>query len=709
MKNTSWLQRLTRRASQDQHQPAATATDAAAANNSSTNTAAEAAAATDYEVWTWMEEGGLDLGHDDMVTRLRTRAAVAYNAGDHATYWQLDNVAERLIDQWQDHELSAIQVAVTLPGLVAQEAYLASQQAEIRHQVQQQITPLVDDLDLTTAEPVTSDAAVNAFKEARRLQHQDRVDGDVHRAYVMAVELAHEADEHAAGDEAGPRWVSLTDLRTELAEQARRSGQEPHARQEIDAALQRLAHDEAMTVHVIPEDHEHLLTDADHEAAVRFGGADRHMIRIDYPEYTTADTDSDTDAASGRDQTVQATTDLDDNQQQDDPTDQAGRDEAAQVGVDDADAQSRIGDLLTRSDFAEMNAERLDDADLHAQAAELRSNAEQWRREAQQIAHSSGLGDLFDDDDAAADDAVYDDGDDLDYKSADERFEDSMDALYAQEHADDDAAGDVEDPVPPYLRGKGWLGEPLTEADKAADWRDHGPQQEIPAPGSTKRADKDEAGDDNQYVADQTCRSEIARIGMDGDCAEMSIGHLLIRADEAEMAAERLDDADVQAAELRASAEQWRREARQATRLNGLDDLSDDEDNDDQAKRDDQVEMADQVAEVARDDDAEASVTAETTENADTESASDKAVGEEAAEDVQPVAVTETTACAVAVTRARCSVDRVRQQLDAVEQSEAAERDEELGRWHADDTAAQATTDRARSDSAAQDSATVRE
>ncbi|MEU4192611.1 hypothetical protein AB0E69_11965 [Kribbella sp. NPDC026611] len=68
----------------------------------------------------------------------------------------------------------------------------------------------------------------------------------------------------------GLPWVGLAALRAEL----------PHLpREEVDAALQKLSREPG--VHVQAEANQQALTDADHEAAVRFGGSSRHLLNIE--------------------------------------------------------------------------------------------------------------------------------------------------------------------------------------------------------------------------------------------------------------------------------------------------------------------------------------------------------------------------------------------------------------------------------------------
>jgi hypothetical protein len=64
-------------------------------------------------------------------------------------------------------------------------------------------------------------------------------------------------------------WVGLVDLRPKLGAPAA----------EVDAVLKRLS--SAGKVHLVPEDIRKALTAADHEAAIRIGGEDNHLLSIE--------------------------------------------------------------------------------------------------------------------------------------------------------------------------------------------------------------------------------------------------------------------------------------------------------------------------------------------------------------------------------------------------------------------------------------------
>ncbi|MFI7067441.1 hypothetical protein ACIBL3_41055 [Kribbella sp. NPDC050124] len=72
--------------------------------------------------------------------------------------------------------------------------------------------------------------------------------------------------------EPGESWVGLAALRTEIAEVPR---------DELDAALREMSRTPG--VHLQEEANQQSLTDTDHEAAVRFGGSSRHILKIENP------------------------------------------------------------------------------------------------------------------------------------------------------------------------------------------------------------------------------------------------------------------------------------------------------------------------------------------------------------------------------------------------------------------------------------------
>lgn len=446
------------------------------------------------EFWAWVERDNIvfDLGHTELKARIRERADVAQFAADYETARALLEAADNLAEHEGWDEDFAIRDAMALPEQDRQALFDARREAIKARTATNPVMRLVEDVtresdqvqgvDENTAGDQNADAApeVDDFAEASRLQHEQRVESDVRAAYDMSLLIA------ADNGVPDKRWVRLSELHAELDYQAHQRGHEPHSKEEIDAALQRLTHDQSTTMHVIPEDHAHLLTAADHAAAARFGDADRHLIYID-----------DSEAVS------EPTNDLDD----------SSVDETAVVVTDEAVADETPTD--GRAVETPTQADRGDAAELDGAAAEIEQGVET----------------------APSDASSNDDAD------------------------------------------------------------------------STEPAEQDHTDKSRQPV-DQRADTEPTAAAADPRNSASSDGAAAVTADEAA--------------------------------------------------------------------------------------------------DVEPVAVTETTACTVAVTRARCAVERVQQQLDVVEQEAAAERDDELARWHADDTAAQFETERVADDTAQLDSAPVR-
>ncbi|HET6295342.1 MAG TPA: hypothetical protein VFG33_18295, partial [Kribbella sp.] len=185
------------------------------------------------------------------------------------------------------------------------------------------------------------------FKEAARLQRERVVENAARHAYDVQIALAAED-----GDD-GKTWIDLAAIRSELGSQARQAGREPDSREEVDAALQRMTHDQdSGTVHVIPQDREDLLGKAERDAAIRFGGADRHMMMIE----DTADQQIDTDPADTTgDETVERRMlPTDDDDTEDDYVSSALGDERHQRH--DARTDVPVEDAWQRTDRADDDA-----------------------------------------------------------------------------------------------------------------------------------------------------------------------------------------------------------------------------------------------------------------------------------------------------------------------------------------------------------------
>jgi len=194
---------------------------------------------------------------------------------------------------------------------------------------------------------MTSHNPDDDYTQATQAQHDRVLENAIRRAYDMLLVL---------GDEDGiepRRWVGMAELRAELDADRQAHGAQPYDRGEVDAALQRLSWEPG--VHVQEEANRQALTDADRDAAVRFGGSSRHILLIEEPDHT----DTDTADAGGAD------------------TAEAGADEADE----DADrARNRIhqelleGDGVAEPDWA-ADAEVTASGDRAAEAAERAATA----------------------------------------------------------------------------------------------------------------------------------------------------------------------------------------------------------------------------------------------------------------------------------------------------------------------------------------------
>ncbi|TCC35093.1 hypothetical protein [Kribbella sindirgiensis] len=201
-------------------------------------------------------------------------------------------------------------------------------------------------------------------------EREDRIERAIRRAYDMLTALNADTREDK-------RWISLAELRAEIDLETKELGVEHYRRDEIDAALRRLTHTtDGPTVHVIAQDAADQLTAADHEAAVTFGGAARHQIHIEH----------DPARPSGHVQGGQ-------------PASYwfSSPDDGDWPGVDQ-ELVARISDMMSAAEFAEYEAERLEDADNSAGARRVRLEAKASLREADRMSREAGLGSIFNDD-----------------------------------------------------------------------------------------------------------------------------------------------------------------------------------------------------------------------------------------------------------------------------------------------------------------------
>jgi hypothetical protein len=132
--------------------------------------------------------------------------------------------------------------------------------------------------ELTAERPLRSGAGGGALYTIlgglhRYLQRTGQVLADVFKPAEPDLETRIRTAYSTLTARTGSTWVGLAALRVELA------GAD---REEMDAALQRLSREPG--VHVQAEANQQVLTLADHDAAVRFGGSSRHLLKIDTHE-----------------------------------------------------------------------------------------------------------------------------------------------------------------------------------------------------------------------------------------------------------------------------------------------------------------------------------------------------------------------------------------------------------------------------------------
>jgi len=185
------------------------------------------------------------------------------------------------------------------------------------------------------------------FQEAARLQRERVVENAVRHAYDMQIALAAEN-----GDDS-KTWIDLAAIRTELGAQARLAGRDPDSREDVDAALQRMTHDQdSGPVHVIPQDREDLLGAAERDAAVRFGGADRHMMMIE--DHADQQIDGDGSDTAGDENVERRTLPTADEDTKDDHVSSAVGDKVQRRH--DERAESAVEDAWQRTDTADDDA-----------------------------------------------------------------------------------------------------------------------------------------------------------------------------------------------------------------------------------------------------------------------------------------------------------------------------------------------------------------
>lgn len=311
------------------------------------------------------------------------------------------------------------------------------------------------------------------------------------------------------------------------------------------------------------------------------------------------------------------------------PADPATGETAAPLQV-----MQQIGDLLGRAEYAEMNAERVEDADQPGQAEQLRQQAAQLHREAEKLAREAGLSNPYDDDEEATElDADLEATRGRDRQLYDAEVAHRVDGL-AEEV---DAAGDIEDATKlrdiaarTWHTPSDWDGESVTVAER---WQiDAGTQ-----------AEDELKATDREVFSGRARDAEAA----DGDTDET--------------------ESEVSTATAEQTAEPGELYRHDERPIEDIDwDQYDDRD---------AVDDLDEVVESAPVASAEDTTT-------DQQVDADDLHGQ-----------IDSIACTAAIRRAEVTVARVREQADtAVAESE---RDAELDRWHADDTAASAKAEQA--------------
>ncbi|MDX6260307.1 MAG: hypothetical protein QOH84_1995 [Kribbellaceae bacterium] len=132
--------------------------------------------------------------------------------------------------------------------------------------------------ELTAERPLRSGAGGGALYAIlgglqRYLQRTGQALADIFQPAEPDLETRIRTAYGTLSAKSGSTWVGLAALRAELTSVNR---------EELDAALQQLSREPG--VHVQAGANQQVLTSADHEAAVRFGGSSRHLLKIDTHE-----------------------------------------------------------------------------------------------------------------------------------------------------------------------------------------------------------------------------------------------------------------------------------------------------------------------------------------------------------------------------------------------------------------------------------------
>ncbi|GAA1531137.1 hypothetical protein [Kribbella lupini] len=295
----------------------------------------------------WIRLRPPNLGHRPLIVGLSQQADQAVAAGDFELAARYRELAEQIDDQAQFDEYEAVEGALRAPD---RRAHLAEQQTLTEARLQEQVSRhglvLPDsNADQTGAEPLERDS-------------DQMLENAVQHAYDMIVSDRAAERQFDLGTPSDHDPVDLGQLKHRLALHSRLSDATPYASEQIDQALQRLTTHQIGPRAELLDYNEH----GERRPSVRITGDAQYGVAVD-----------------------------------------AGAGEQARRADDDTaadDHSDRLAELVSAAERAEMNAERLDDADNPAGAARLREQARQWLQEADQLAAAADLGSIYTDTDA---------------------------------------------------------------------------------------------------------------------------------------------------------------------------------------------------------------------------------------------------------------------------------------------------------------------
>ncbi|GAB3812714.1 hypothetical protein [Kribbella italica] len=589
-----------------------------------TDTDTDTAQAVGYDrfatAYDWIDAGAPDLGHGDFIRRLAAQADALVAVGDLDMAYQLRTAADRLGEQARDDEWSAVVDAIHADDRAA---FIEQQRGAVQARVERFLARR--GLQLPPDEAAEEPAGVehdSYYEAGRRMQRERGAERAVQHAYEMRMALAEENSETTS------TWLGLDSLYNELEGQARQSGLTPYSRDEIEAAMRRLARDGAddgSRFHLVTDDttgRTELMFDdpADHLAE-----ADELAAASEVPPVTAA-LDQPAPVAAGPD---------------------LGHDRVAEhlrEMAAAAQASGEAGEADRLRLFAEtVQRQAASDEYIAAQLAagsdqpeaQIEDAREEFRRWIESTSRGHGI-------DVPADLTGPD-------NTHNTEIADSSDQL--TESAADDADADAADADA--------MIEPCDRlADGIADQDDDEQRQELDAEleaaeyNDPRRRDEALAREVDELAASAESSGDVERAG-----------RLRIVASETRHVPYDWDG------ESAIAAEPWQIEASEAA-----------------------VETAIQVeADQPSPDERARPVRGEADEEQNQEHndahAGDTREQPDALGDVR--AAVETSACTVAVTRAQLAAQRVQERVEADQRQAASDRDDELARWHADDQAAE--------------------